>query len=246
MQSNDKEMKSEKNYKCDICKDEGFVFSKNEQGYELYKQCECVAKTIHKDKININNIQEKYLKDFDETEYKDIEKGGYVKRAIKKYLEKYQDIQKGLYLFSETRGSGKTLASYIIATDLINRGINIYFTTTSNLFSSLTKSISEKTTESHKILDKCKNTDVLFLDDFGAEKVSDYVNSILFNILDYRMEMNKKTIFTSNLEIKNTYVDERIKSRVEKMTFAIKFPEESIRSIISVAENAEFEKFLFA
>ena len=63
-------------------------------------------------------------------------------------------------------------------------------------------------------LDKLKEVDYLVLDDLGAEKISDWSNSIIYSLLNKRTN----TIITTNLsavEIKKAY-GERITSRILK------------------------------
>ena len=58
--------------------------------------------------------------------------------------------------------------------------------------------------------------DVLMLDDFGAEKITEWVNEQFFLILDYRLQWRKQTLIASNLfpeEIAEVH-GERIASRL--------------------------------
>ena len=92
-----------------------------------------------------------------------------------------------------------------------------------------------------KILSEIKNVEVLILDDIGVEKISDWVNEMLFNILDHRMKFKKITIFTSNAKIEDLQHDDRIKSRLHKMCLSVKMPEEDARTSLAEAENKKLE-----
>lgn len=75
--------------------------------------------------------------------------------------------------------------------------------------------------ESEKqILEKYSEADFLVLDDFGNEKPTDWVLSVLYLLIDRRYENMKTTIFTSNHSLKDIaqkFGDDRITSRIERM-----------------------------
>jgi DNA replication protein DnaC len=61
---------------------------------------------------------------------------------------------------------------------------------------------------------------ILFLDDFGTTKPTDWALQILYTIINNRYEGLKKTVFTSNFslpEVAKLYGDDRITSRIERM-----------------------------
>lgn len=61
---------------------------------------------------------------------------------------------------------------------------------------------------------------VLFLDDFGMVKPTDWALQTLYTIINNRYENLKKTVFTSNFslsEVAKIYGDDRITSRIERM-----------------------------
>jgi DNA replication protein DnaC len=195
--------------------------------------------------FKLNKLPIKNFEDFKTNVYgQEKEKGETIKRTCIGFINKVNDLKKGLYLHSNTRGSGKTLMAYILLNNLLNLNKRIYFTTSTELFFKLTRGISENSGENFKIIEKCKNIEILFLDDFGTEKVSEYVNNVLFNVIDYRLNNDKITIFTSNKTVDETSVDEKIKSRINKMSIDIEFPEQSIRSLEAKIENKKLLELL--
>jgi len=69
------------------------------------------------------------------------------------------------------------------------------------------------------IIDVCKHTDMLILDDFGAEKPSDFTVGCVEEIIEYRSRMDLPICISSNLElnvIREIY-GSRIVSRLSKM-----------------------------
>ena len=195
--------------------------------------------------LRVNNFPIKNFNDF-ETDIYDTEcgKAENIKKICIGFANNIDELKKGLYLYSNTRGSGKTLMAYILLNNLLNLNKRVYFTTSTELFFNLNKAISENSGENFKIIEKCKKIEILFLDDFGTEKVSEYVNNVLFNIIDHRLNNNKITIFTSNKSIYDISIDEKIKSRINKMCMTLEFPEQSIRNLEAEIENKELFDFL--
>ncbi|WP_176713717.1 ATP-binding protein [Pseudobacillus wudalianchiensis] len=154
---------------------------------------------------------------------------------------------KGLYLYSSIKGSGKTrLAASILnallkTQDSKENPLSIYYSPTADLIGEIKKTFSEESSiRSSDIIDSVKKVDVLILDDIGVEKVTDWVEETFTRILDFRLQHQKITIFTSNLsidELDYKYPQGRISSRIEKMTYPVHMPEEKIRSKLAKQEN---------
>ena len=210
----------------------------------LKKEKEKRKEEYKKNFFKINKLPIKNFEDFKTKIYNVPEEGEKTKRVCIGYINRVDELKKGLYLHSDTRGSGKTFMAYILLNNLLNLNKSIYFTTSTELFFNLTKAISTNSGENYKIIEKCKSVSVLFIDDFGTEKVSEYVNNVLFNIFDFRLNNNKITIFTSNKTIENTSVDDKIKSRINMMCIPVKFPEQSIRNLKAKSENKNILELL--
>jgi len=99
---------------------------------------------------------------------------------------------------------------------------NALFTTVGELLQEIKDSfkpsyvVSTDETESEIIL-KYKNIDLLVLDDFGAEKSTDWNYSVLYLIINYRYAQLKPTMYTSNFDldaIAEKLGDSRITSRI--------------------------------
>lgn len=94
---------------------------------------------------------------------------------------------------------------------------NVIWSTSSMLLENLKDSFSDNGSES--VLDKIKklqNIRYLFIDDFGAHKTSDFDIDKLISILDFRVNNNFPTFFSTNCKIdqmKETF-GERIFSRI--------------------------------
>ncbi len=163
-----------------------------------------------------------------------------------KNFETFQEEGKGLYLYSNIKGSGKTRMAISIGNALMKvKRVGVKYTTTIDLLDEIKKTFDKdsKVTESD-LINSIRKIDVLILDDVGVENPTPWVKSIFYSILDGRMDNNKITIFTSNLSMDELQHDDRLKSRIEKMALPIEFPEESIREKIAKSENEELQRLL--
>ncbi|PJZ68111.1 DNA replication protein DnaC [Leptospira perolatii] len=130
----------------------------------------------------------------------------------------------GLYLWGGT-GSGKTLLACAILNELVFRyGMECKYAKINRDFLSTLRDTYQKDSELHgmeKTIERqFSEVEVLVLDDFGANKESDWANSKLYDLIDSRYEQEKLTILTSNISLsawKET-AEGRIFSRLMQMT----------------------------
>lgn len=128
-----------------------------------------------------------------------------------KWLKNFYDTylsnphQKGLYL-TGSFGSGKTYLICAMLNELSKKGVDIIVVYYPELLRSLkeTFSLKERNLESDfaSRMNRLKKTSILFIDDIGAEAVTSWArDEILATILQYRMDANLPTFFTSNLNL---------------------------------------------
>lgn len=74
------------------------------------------------------------------------------------------------------------------------------------------------------IIEKYSNAEILYLDDLGTEKPSDWVVQVLYLLIDRRYSEMKRTIISSNLNLNEIAdrLDDRISSRIAGMCEIIK------------------------
>lgn len=122
-------------------------------------------------------------------------------KYIKDFLKKKMNNEpvKGLYL-SGSFGSGKSYILSALLNELSNKGfrtVNVYYPT---LLKRLKASFNEYNYDD--VLDEIMTSDVLLIDDIGAENNSSWArDEVLGTILQYRMDNNLTTFFTSNYNI---------------------------------------------
>ncbi len=197
---------------------------------------------LENDKLDFNYVACKYMKKYLQ-EKEEIKSNFYempyeIKKArmsditvdkrranIIKWLKKfYSDYQKnkegkGLYLYGSF-GSGKTYMISALLNELSKESNNVIIVYYPELLRSLKESFNNEDYSSR--IEEIKRCDLLLLDDIGAETVSTWNrDEILGTILQYRMDNNKSTFFTSNLtleDLENHFIinsknEEKIKAR---------------------------------
>jgi DNA replication protein DnaC len=91
-----------------------------------------------------------------------------------------------------------------------------------------------------EVLCECK---VLVLDDIGQKNTgTEWLNDILFKIIDARYQKKLVTIFTSNVKVGELNIDDRVRSRIDKLSQLIPLPEYSFRNKEAHEEKLELFK----
>ena len=156
---------------------------------------------------------------------------------VSKYLFNFDTMlreNEGLYFYSETKGSGKTFLACCIGNEIIKRrGLNVKFVSIVEYIQAARE----------KAAQKYMDATVLIIDDFGAQdEKHEWVQELVFRLINGRYERRKMTIFTSNVPIEKCSSDERITQRIGKMATEIMIPEFSVRKMqISAKKKAFWE-----
>lgn len=113
------------------------------------------------------------------------------------FVEQYPAIQKGLYLYGDF-GVGKSFMMAALAYDLSEkRGVSSTLLHYPSFVIDVKNAIGDGNVKT--LVDEIKLSEVLILDDIGAEQSTAWVrDEILQVILQYRMQENLPTFFTSN------------------------------------------------
>ena len=98
------------------------------------------------------------------------------------------------------------------------------FITIPDLFFKIKQAYGNGVETEADIIDKYTAVDFLVLDDFGAEKVSEWSLQLLYILIDRRYRELKKTIMTSNMPLDELAIrlDDRIASRIAGMCEVLK------------------------
>ena len=118
------------------------------------------------------------------------------------FVEQYPAIQKGLYLYGDF-GVGKSFMVAALAHDLSEkRGVSSTLLHYPSFVIDVKNAIGDGNVKA--LVDEIKLSEVLILDDIGAEQSTAWVrDEILQVILQYRMQENLPTFFTSNFNFED-------------------------------------------
>jgi len=133
---------------------------------------------------------------------------------------------KGLLLCGK-EGTGKTHIAVAILKAVVEKGHRGLYWNVPELFLELRRTMNAQTDlDEAGIIDEAVETDLLVLDDLGAEKVSEYVMDRLYVLINGRYQNDLPTIITTNrtLEELRAQIGPRIVSRISEMCMKIDFP----------------------
>ena len=118
------------------------------------------------------------------------------------FVEQYPAIRKGLYLYGDF-GVGKSFMMAALAHDLSEkRGASTTILHYPSFVIDIKNAIGDGSVKT--LVDEIKLAEVLILDDIGAEQSTPWVrDEILQVILQYRMQENLPTFFTSNFNFED-------------------------------------------
>lgn len=204
----------------------------------VYKKCPYKIKDDNDKKYLENVYLYKMPKEIEEARFRKIYKDDSNRLEVIKELKNFYDHYekntkiKGLYIHGNF-GCGKTYLISALFNELAKRGVISTIVYYPEFLRSLKASFNGDNDEYSQRFDQVKCAPLLLLDDIGAEKLSDWArDEVLGVILQYRMEENLPTFFTSNLSlndleihmsvVKNTV--DKIKARriIERIKFLCK------------------------
>lgn len=128
--------------------------------------------------------------------------------AMKNYADNFNDFKKkgkGLLLYG-TVGTGKTYLAACIANKLIDDGKRVLMTN----FATLTNKLAGMFEGKQEYIDNLNSYTLLIIDDLGAERKSEYMQEMVFNIIDSRYRSGLPMIITTNLNFEQLTSPEEI------------------------------------
>lgn len=225
-------------YDCMYCKDTGYVNGKKcrcfrkQQLEFLYAQSglkEILGKenfdTFREDVFD-SRVLLPYIKKT-EREYMSA-----VKRECIRFCEHFGDNEKTSLLFTGPTGTGKTFLTNCISKMVLDMGYSVIYMTAIELFDLLAKAHfgenDEQVSDNRDMLFQC---DLLAIDDLGTEMRTDFTDSQLFSLLNYRMIHRRSTLISTNLSMQtigDLYTD-RVASRIMSEYMVIPFYGKDLR-----------------
>lgn len=190
--------------------------------------------------------QDKTAKDFHWNLYGDspIDTERRLANAFVLNFQKFRWEGKGLYIHSMTKGTGKTYLSFCLANEVMRRyDVNVKFISILD-YLDITKNGYSSMADNEEKNSLMKAT-VLILDDIGVEVSREWVNTKLYQLINYRYLNKLITIITSNYPIGQLKADDRVKSRINDICLPLQLPEVPIRDMETDKANSKFIQEVF-
>ena len=236
---------------CPKCQGTGWI----KLGAEGVARCDCFKESRQERLFSGARIPKRYehceLTNFDNMRSTNgsVEKAG---TAARKFVQEYPMAQPFGLLFMGPAGVGKThLAVGIIKELMRHKSTPCLFVTFPELLKEIQNSYNRETQASElALLEPVLETEVLALDELGAQNPSAWVRDTVAYVLNYRYNENKVTIVTTNYvdrdepEAKPGITDslsqrigDRIRSRLFEMCKTIKMDGIDYRKEIKEAKH---------
>ena len=223
--------------RCSTCGGSGWVLDPD----DLACPCPICGGTITQ-KTGVPDVfQNRTLKDFDFKVYgKDLRKLEMVIQNFESdFVNKWKINGKGLYLWSKTPGSGKTLLSCCLLNDMVSQHhLQGRFVSCVGYLSILQQAFTQQSNEDRSQV--YRTCDLLVLDDLGVQKDSEWTQQEIFRLVNARLNDGLITLITSNYPPEGLNVGSRSIDRIMKSCIVLQLPEVSIRSKQAKEEQEKF------
>ena len=203
-------------YECPICKDSGFVDC---------RMCECMHRELVYEGFRTSGIGrlidrqsfENFSLEYYRTSDADYQRMKVNLEAAVEFSETAPPAYANLLLCGST-GLGKTHLSSAIAKRVIERGFDVKYESVQNVLGDFEHDRfrsgygADHESRSQIYLD----TELLILDDLGTEMTNTFTVSVLYQIINTRINQGRPTVISTNLtqsEIRERYSD-RVASRI--------------------------------
>ncbi len=151
------------------------------------------------------------------------------KDMINRYIIHYKQLRDkgmGLYIHSGTKGSGKTMLSCCLINEIVKRYKgSVKFVNILDFLEMTKKGFSGDDAEVNAI----RQAGLLVVDDIGVQMSKEWIDTVLYALVNDRYVGRLPTIYTSNLPPDKLRMDDRIIDRIESTTYPVLLPEEPIR-----------------
>ena len=211
-------------YSCVKCKDTGLVND---------KPCSCViSKCVSDGMVGANTFSDSNELVFPVSERERITS---VYSSAKTFCDKFPNTQRLNLLLMGRCGSGKSFLASCIANEISTKGFSVIMLSAFSFVHRMLKYHTTFDSDKFTYIDPLLDCDLLIIDDLGSENVLKNVTvEYLFHVINERMNANKHTVFTTNLD------DEMICARYGERTYSRLFG--SRQSIGFALSNTDLRK----
>ncbi len=207
---------SDVRYDCPACGDSGYV------GINM---CSCMKNALIMagfESSGISKLLEKqtfdsFSLDYYKNDAKIYANMQHVYDVMKQYAADFAPESAGnLALFGGT-GLGKTHLSSAVAREVLKKGYDVLYVTALDLISDFeAEQFGSRSIAHGELTDKYFDCDLLIVDDLGTEVANQFTVSVIYNLLNIRINRNAPTLISTNLSQKELLAkyNDRITSRI--------------------------------
>lgn len=160
-----------------------------------------------------------------------------LKELVNDFLLKYEQFRAkgmGLYICSGTKGSGKTMLACCLLNEITRRYKgSVKFVNILDFLEMTKKGFNGEDVEVQAI----HQASLLIVDDIGVQMAKEWIDTVLYSLINHRYVNRLPTIYTSNVPVEALKMDDRIIDRIGSTTYLAKLPEESIRKAVREQEK---------
>ena len=216
-------------YTCCHCNDTGYA----ENGQYCSCLTELVASYAVADMHEQSQIRLCTFEEFSLEYYKGHACYSYMMKILdmcKKYAFNFSQDSPSMLFYGDV-GTGKTHLSLSIVSEVLKKGYHVIYDSVGNLLAKVENEHFRNNNPETDTLELLLHTDLLILDDLGTEFDSSFALSMIYTIINTRINKNLPTIISTNLtpkKITNIY-EKRIMSRLLAVYTGIEFKGIDIR-----------------
>ncbi len=213
--------RGEKLYKCQKCRDTGWVEVTDEDGHPRMKRCECLGVKEAKRLMERSGISQEFCsKNFDNFNTRNNLQLANAKDKAVAYCRTFLEIEhsrNNSIIFYGQVGAGKTHLGTAICGNLMSRNIAVIYMAYRNTVTKIKQRITDEPDYDREISRYAKAR-VLYIDDLLKGRITESDVNILYEIVNYRY-MNNLPIIISTEKSLNELLefDEAIGSRMIEM-----------------------------
>ncbi len=220
-------------FECDKCRDTGFRFDDSSRA----RPCQCkAAESYWHSAACMAGVPEIWWSTTLDSIEEEDEVQVYVKDVLKELAQlvrvrrsAQRRPMRGLLLYGSV-GPGKSMLLAGFANSLIRQGLRVDWRNVPGLYFDALAAQKDDAGIT-RLLDYLALPDVLILDDLGAQKASEFAESVIYSVLNDRIEAGKLLVASSNLEPDKLaeQIGERNASRLAGLCYSTPVPGEDRR-----------------
>lgn len=207
-------------YKCEVCKDTGWLIEPQEDSQPLMKRCKCQEKEIAERQWRSAGLNPSTSTQTFSTFEVWNENSKKAKETAILFYKSFQGIKgsrRNSIMFCGQVGSGKTHLSVALALNLLEKDVKVVYMPYRDVITAIKQNMLDEEFYKKQI-GKYQTAEVLLLDDLFKGKVNESDINIMFEIINYRyINMLPVIVSTEFTTEQLLSFDEAVGSRIYEM-----------------------------